>query len=541
MKQRLSRRKLLQTAAVLGVAAAGGGVATQFQSAHATTTFMHPGMLYTRADLDGMKAKVAAKLSPWLEEWKLLLAHPLASISYTPTYSRTVYRNDAIHGYSGNADLQCSATAVLLDAIAWYITRNQAYADKAIAILDGWSSTLTSIQGHDAQLVATLYGYKLLNAAEILRYSGAGWSSTGIANFTALMQNTFYPVCKGFGYVNGGWANGGWDACNILFLLSLGVWSNNAAMFESAVAYYKRGTGNGSLTHYIQTSAGQTQESGRDQAHTQLGLAVFMMCAKIGYNQRSVNTNGANMYSYPNNTYLLLRGLEYTAKYNLGYSVPYTSVADVSGASYSNISALDRGMFRPMYEMAYSFYKNTIGVADASIAYTLEVLNRVKLEGMNYDHPSYGGLLDAHVAFSNRGQSTVVLQVESKVLAGAAKTMVNVSNTSMPLAVTASSVSSANSRFIRVYTGTANHFALKSLLTFAYVTVESDGTLLANASSIGPAQTFARVDIGTSSETIQAVANGKYVTMDASTFVLYATASSITDDNGRLIMLFPAK
>ncbi len=541
MKQRLSRRTLLQAAAAIGIVATGEGISTRIQNAHAATTFIHPGMLYTQADLDGMKAKVAANLSPWLEEWNLLQANPLASTSYTPTYYRTVYRNDATHGYTGNADLQNSATAVLLDAIAWYITGNHTYADKAIAILNGWSSTLTSIQGHDAQLAASLYGYKLLNAAEILRYSGAGWSSTDIANFTTLMQNIFYPLCKGFGYVNGGWANGGWDASNILFLMSLGVWSNDAAIFDSAVAYYKGGTGNGSLSHYIQTSAGQTQESGRDQAHTQLGLAIFTMCAKIGYNQRSVNTNGANMYSYPNNTYLLLTGLEYTAKYNLGYSVPYTSVADVSGHSYSTISATYRGMFRPMYEMAYGFYKNTIGVADTSIAYTLEVLNRVKLEGLHYDHPSYGGLLDAQVAFSNRDQSTVVLQVESKVLAGATETMVNVSNTSTPLAVTASSVSSANSRFTRVYTGTSNHFALKSLLTFAYVTVESDGTLLANASSIGSAQTFALVDTGGDTETIQAVASGKYVTMDASTFVLHATASSITDNNGRLIILFPAK
>jgi hypothetical protein len=45
MKQRLSRRRLLQAAAVIGVVATGGGVSTRIQNAHAATTFIHPGML----------------------------------------------------------------------------------------------------------------------------------------------------------------------------------------------------------------------------------------------------------------------------------------------------------------------------------------------------------------------------------------------------------------------------------------------------------------------------------------------------------------
>ncbi len=37
-------------------------------------------------------------------------------------------------------------------------------------------------------------------------------------------------------------------------------------------AYYESGAGNGRLTNYILNSAGECQESGRDQGHTQLGL-----------------------------------------------------------------------------------------------------------------------------------------------------------------------------------------------------------------------------------------------------------------------------
>lgn len=68
------------------------------------------------------------------------------------------------------------------------------------------------------------------------------------------------------------------------------------------------------------------QESGRDQAHAQGGLGLLVMAAQIGYNQRQYHETGADMVSYPNNSYPLVNAAEYIAKYNLGYSVPYTPI-----------------------------------------------------------------------------------------------------------------------------------------------------------------------------------------------------------------------
>ena len=64
----------------------------------ADTSFLHPGMLFTQADLDRMKQRVAAKQSPEIYEWNNLQANPTASLSYSATYYPIVYRNDAVYG-----------------------------------------------------------------------------------------------------------------------------------------------------------------------------------------------------------------------------------------------------------------------------------------------------------------------------------------------------------------------------------------------------------------------------------------------------------
>ena len=63
-------------------------------------------------------------------------------------------------------------------------------------------------------------------------------------------------------------------------------------------------------------SMGQNCESGRDQAHTQLSLGAQAELCQVAYNQ------GDREYWDLLDDRLMV-GYEYTAKYNLNYSVPY--------------------------------------------------------------------------------------------------------------------------------------------------------------------------------------------------------------------------
>ena len=437
-------------------------------------SFLHPGMLYKSEDLALMKDKVAKHQSPWYPDWQLMQANRLAKPGYTNNFYSTVYRNDAAFGDKGNGDLQNSASASLMLAVEWSVTGDKAYADAALRILNGWANTLTSIQGHDAQLAASLYGYKLLNAAEIMRYSGSGWTNEEMDRFTAMMMNVFYPLTQTYGFVNGGWANGGWDAANILFNLSLGVWSDNLSIYKDAVDSFKQGEGNGSVIHYIQNDDGQIQESGRDQAHAQLGLGILTMAAEIGFNQRNNNSYGADMVSYPNNTYPLAKASEYMAKYNLGYDVPYTPIP---GAGYTledmgkgyfwlpglTISPQNRGEFRPMYRQIWNLFREA-GLPESQLHYTREVNDRMPVGTLLYDHPSYGGLLDAHQPEAKPVTMTVMLQsTYKKLFSPGTGTFAAATGESAPLTATGVQPNTP-AAFVAVYLE-ANRFAFRSLAT----------------------------------------------------------------------------
>lgn len=516
-----------------------------------SASFLHPGMLYTAEDLALMKDKVAKRQSPWYPEWQLMQTNKLAHPTYSNAFYSTVYRNDPVNRNKGNTDLQNSSSAALMLAIEWSITGDRAYADAALRILNGWSGSLTSIQGRDAQLAASLYGYKLLNAAEIMRYSDAGWTNEEIDKFTSMMMNVFYPLTKTYGYVNGGWANGNWDAADVLFNMSLGIWSDNEEIYNEAVDYFKHGYGNGSVIHYVQNEEGQLQESGRDQAHAQLGLGLLTMAAEIGYTQRSRNPYGADMVSYPNETYPLLKAAEYSAKYNLGNEVTYTPIPGIGytledmGKGYSWLSGLtispkNRGQYRPMYEQIWHLFRNEVGIPESKLKFTKEVIDRMPVGIFYFDHPSFGGILDAQHPTTEPVKMTVNFQSQSKVLKDPATgTLAAADDSSTPLAVTGMQADAATG-FEAVYLD-ANRFAFRSHATRKYITVADDGTLLAAADRVGTSETFAYTDTGNGNGVLQALVNGRYLTLNPVTYIVSASAVEVKDDYGRWILLYPGK
>lgn len=319
----------------------------QAQSLLAQTTktaFVHPGLMQNRADLDYMKQKVLANQQPWAGAFSKL-KQETQSYGLPKAYthlSQGPYGADDIGGKQLGED----AKAAYNYALMWYITNDHTYADKSIAVLSIWSTTLWDLDDNNAKLLAGLTGHYLLNAAEILKYSNAGWKEADIHQFKKLMMTVYYPLIKDFFPE----ANGNWDASMINTMLCIGIFCDDRQIFDRAVHRFYFGTGNGGITKYIYPG-GQVQETSRDWGHVQLGIGEFAKAAQTAW------TQGVDLYSVAGNRLAL--GFEYTAKYMLGNDVPV----------YGNIAVKDRQNFRDIYESIYDHYHNISGL---EMPYTLK-------------------------------------------------------------------------------------------------------------------------------------------------------------------------
>jgi hypothetical protein len=154
-------------------------------------------------------------------------------------------------------------------------------------------------------------------------------------------------------------------------------------MFDRAVNYYLKGEGNGAIGNYF-NAFGECQESGRDQAHTQMGLGFLGCAAEMAWKQ------GVDLYGASSNRLAL--GFEYTAKYNLGHDVPYEPYRSIDGKYlYRGISKDSRGRFAPIYERIVYHYHGRKGM---EMPFSREVVAKRQSEGRSGGaHAPWGALM----------------------------------------------------------------------------------------------------------------------------------------------------
>ncbi len=349
-------------------------------SLQARAEFTHPGLLHNQAALDFIKQKVQAEEEPWFSGWKKLLEVDISNMNWQSKAIENVLRGGYNRPDVGASDLERDSAAVYSQAIQWVVTEDPRHAQKAVAILNDWSSTLKSIGEHDAKLLVGMTGVNMINAAEIVRHTSTLWQEGDIARFEKMLLNVHYEVIKDFFPA----ANGNWDASMIQTMLSIGVFLDNDVIFQKAVQYYLKGKGNGALLHYF-NEFGQCQESGRDQSHVQMGIGFLGSACEIAWKQ------GVDLYGAYDKRLAL--GFEYTAKYNLGYDVPFEPFSSIDGRyNHSAISRRGRGRFRPIYERAYHHYHDRMGM---DMPHTLEAIGKSRPEGWHIQHTSWGTLLYA--------------------------------------------------------------------------------------------------------------------------------------------------
>lgn len=329
---------------------------------HAQAQLVHPGILFSAADLARLKTYANTERQPWAATYAILHNNTDKNYVQGPVYA-VVERNEGGATTPASRAMSSQSQIAYRSAIMWVITGDTAYANVSKTILNSWSSTLDSITGDAAKLCAAWYGFGFVNAAEILRYTNSGWSPADILQAELMFRNKFYPIIK---YFQRGKA-GNWDTAITKTIMGIGVFLNDGAIYTRGFNFLRSttDTANGTLYNYIYPTTGQCVESGRDQEHTQMGIGGLAEACEIGYKQ------GADLYGLHSNRLLL--GSEYTAKYNLGYSVPYTP-----NGYGPVISPKDRGAFLPFYELVYNHYVNRKGMSGDSVQYTKMVVEKIR-------------------------------------------------------------------------------------------------------------------------------------------------------------------
>ena len=310
----------------------------KIQGEYLTVPFKHPCMSQSIEDLDYMCEMIQKGEEPWKTAYQNLqertsLDFVVNAVAYISVGS---YGRNSI----GGREYSQGGSNVYNHALMWYITKDQRYADKAIEILDAWAKTLRGFDGNDAKLNVALTGSEYMNAAEIIRHTGAGWSNEGIEQFKRAILAVFYPTVEDFFPE----ANGNWDGGIINTMLCMGVFLDNHTMFNRAVEHYFRGVRNSGVLKYLYPG-GQCQESTRDWGHIQLGIGEYAKAAQVAA------TNGIDFYSFGDDR--LAQGFELTAKYMIDKQ-------DVE--MYGVMQHRSNSRFRDIYETMYNYYKNVRGI-----------------------------------------------------------------------------------------------------------------------------------------------------------------------------------
>jgi alginate lyase len=215
----------------------------------------HPGIVVSQDQLDATRAAYQAGNSVIVDQVNKAKNSNYGSTGYSVKgpwpggVNQCGSNSNPNHGCQ-NADDDSNAAYV--QALLWYMTGNQTYANNAIEIMNtyasgfkGYAGTngLSCPSGTDCSNGPLQSGWdseKWPRAAEIIRYgktsSGAtsGWSASDITAFSNMLKKIYQPVIQ-----NGSGVNGNWDMTMIDGTMQIAVFTENSVLLEQARTMWK--------------------------------------------------------------------------------------------------------------------------------------------------------------------------------------------------------------------------------------------------------------------------------------------------------------
>ena len=388
-------------AAFLTVTSLALGISTAAR-AQAPAQFQHPGVLVSQAQLDYIKIMVASHTEPFYSTYQKALNSNIGQLNYQIQGPPVGGIIDC--GPTSNPNIGCSAadndsSAAYLQALLWYITGNHQYAQNAVNILNTYGYNLKGYSNSNAPLQAAWDSQKFPRAAEIIRYTNAGWADADIQQFKTMLSTVILP-----GIINGSTSNGNWEISMIEGMINIGIFNDDTATFNKGVLYWKqripayfyyhtdgaapvpapRGTADWyGQTVFNSSVDGISQETCRDFGHAQYSISGALDAAETAHIQ------GVDLYNdtASNAFNRLTSALEFNAKYLLANSSTVPSY--ICGGTVTL-------QVYPTDEIGYNNYHNRQSI---DLPLTIQYLNQVirqlpnptEYHIMVYETLSHGG------------------------------------------------------------------------------------------------------------------------------------------------------
>ncbi|SEQ95553.1 alginate lyase family protein [Lentzea albida] len=271
----------------------------------APATFVHPGVVVSRPQLDFMRTKVLAGAQPWKLAYDRMLASKYADLNRTPKPRAVVECGPVSNPNNGCTDEREDALAAYTLSLAWYVTRDARYATKAIQIMDAWSNTIRDHTNSNAPLQTAWSASSWPKAAEIIKHVYGNWPNS--ARFGTMLRTVYLPEIQN-GRAN---TNGNWELSMMEASIGIAVFLEDRAAYDKAISIFRTRiqafiylTSDGALPKTppgsgIDTRAeiisywhnqstfvdGLTQETCRDFAHTAYGLSAASHLAETAHIQ----------------------------------------------------------------------------------------------------------------------------------------------------------------------------------------------------------------------------------------------------------------
>lgn len=225
----------------------------------------------------------------------------------------------------------------------------------SVAIINAYAQTLQGFDGHDAPL-CTIQAFDLVRAMTLMK-------NHRTPEWDAMVRRAILPTIAKFD-ADSPYANGNWGAIVNRCRMACGIYLEDSTIYRAAIDYFLHANDNGSLPKYV-SETGQCQETGRDQGHAQLGLEALAQTCEMAWEQ------GDDLWRALDNR--LLKGFEYTARYNLGHEVPFATWTDCTGLynDWTEPGSMGRGRVWDIYELPYNHYVKRLGL---KMPYTKKVL-----------------------------------------------------------------------------------------------------------------------------------------------------------------------